>query len=52
MRWEFYFCRVEGEIATNAVDLDVEAPQAERPMIVYLRVWRGPEGTCNLGPEE
>jgi hypothetical protein len=52
MDWVGYFCEVNGETAINAVDLDVEAPQAERPMIVYLRVERDPEEPCDLSPEE
>lgn len=52
MDWVGYFCEVNGEAAVNAVDLDIAAPQAERPFIVYLRARRSPWLTCDLEPEE
>jgi hypothetical protein len=36
----------------NAVDLDIAAPQAERPFIVYLRARRSLWLPCDLEPEE
>lgn len=52
MDWVGYFCEVNGEAAVNAVDLDVAAPQAERPFIVYLRARRSLWLPCDLEPEE
>jgi hypothetical protein len=40
MGWDYFFCEVEGERATIAVDLDLAAPQDERPYLVYFRLVR------------
>lgn len=49
---DIFFCEVEGERATIAVDLEIAAPQAERPHLVYVRLVRAAYTRFDIGEDE
>lgn len=52
MGWDYFFCEVDGERATMAVDLSVTTPQTERPHLVYLRIFPSTWSKVTLEPDE